>query len=141
MIAFWDSSALIRTVLPGPPDIRAQRTLHQFQPVLWWATPVEVASALARLRREGHLTTSQASAARRRFDMLQRTCREVQPVAELRELAEDQIERYELRAADALQLAAALVWCNRRPARRHFVSGDKRLNHAAGAEGFTVIDL
>ena len=43
-----------------------------------------------------------------------------------------------LRAADAFQLAAALVWCKERPNRRLFVSFDNALADAAEAEGFDV---
>ena len=46
-----------------------------------------------------------------------------------------------LRAADALQLAAALVWCRQRPHGRAFVVADDGLSDAAEAEGFTVIRL
>ena len=96
--------------------------------------------AFARLRREGHLRPAQAEAARLRLAMLRRTWREVQPGPEVRELAEDRLQRHELRAADALQLAAALVWCNRRPARRHFICLDRKLRMAARAERFTEVE-
>ena len=43
-----------------------------------------------------------------------------------------------LRAADAFQLAAALVACRDPPAGHSFLSGDARLLHAARLEGFEV---
>ena len=46
-----------------------------------------------------------------------------------------------LRAADALQLAAALVWAKQLPRKRLFVCFDGRLAEAAGKEGFTVETL
>jgi hypothetical protein len=46
-----------------------------------------------------------------------------------------------LRASDSLQLAAALTWCQRRPAQRRFISGDQQLCDAAEAAGFVVIAL
>jgi predicted nucleic acid-binding protein len=141
MPAFWDASALVPLCLPGPADPRARRLLREQKPVVWWGTPVEMAGAFARLRREGHLTPTQAESARTRLDILRRAWLEVQPIAEVRELAEDLIERRELRAADALQLAAALVWCNRRPARRHFICQDRRLRRAASEEGFITAEL
>jgi predicted nucleic acid-binding protein len=73
--------------------------------------------------------------------MLRLAWREVQPVPEVRELAEDRLERHELRAADALQLAAALVWCNRRPSRRYFICLDRKLRMAARAEGFSEVEM
>jgi hypothetical protein len=44
-----------------------------------------------------------------------------------------------LRAADAVQLGAALVSCESRPRRRAFVTFDDALGRAARAEGFDVI--
>ena len=43
-----------------------------------------------------------------------------------------------LRAADALQLAAALLWCEEQPHAEGFVSLDVKLREAAFKEGFTV---
>jgi hypothetical protein len=44
-----------------------------------------------------------------------------------------------LRAADALQLAAALIWCEEQPAGEVFVCLDDRLREAARREGFTLV--
>jgi hypothetical protein len=44
-----------------------------------------------------------------------------------------------LRAADALQLAAALVWCQGDPLQHGFVCLDQRLREAARREGFTAL--
>jgi len=46
-----------------------------------------------------------------------------------------------LRFADSLQLAAALTWCQDRPSRRTFISGDERLSKGAIAAGFSVVEL
>lgn len=43
-----------------------------------------------------------------------------------------------MRAADAAQLAAALVWCRERPKQRPLVCFDERLRAAATAVGFSV---
>jgi predicted nucleic acid-binding protein len=43
-----------------------------------------------------------------------------------------------LRAADALQLAAALVWMGGAPNGAELVTRDTRLAHAARKEGFAV---
>lgn len=53
-------------------------------------------------------------------------------------LAEDLPDEYAVRAADALQLAAALVWCREKPRRRAVVCFDDQLAKAAAAVGFTV---
>jgi uncharacterized protein len=69
------------------------------------------------------------------------TPREIQPSRRLGQLAEDQISRHELRAADALQLAAALVWFNQRPRNRAFLCRDVKLREAARDQGFALVDL
>jgi len=48
------------------------------------------------------------------------------------------LERYPLRAADALQLAAALAWCEGKPKGNVFLTFDRRLGEAAGQAGFTL---
>jgi uncharacterized protein len=64
---------------------------------------------------------------------------EVSPSNAVREQAEVLLHTYPLRAADSLQLAAALVWCRDRPAGRTFICADDRLCEAATRAGFTVL--
>jgi predicted nucleic acid-binding protein len=63
---------------------------------------------------------------------------EVQPSERVRDIAVLLLERHALTAADAMQLAAALVWANERPKSRVFVCLDRRLADAARKEGFEV---
>ena len=65
----------------------------------------------------------------------------VAPTDDLRRRAGRLVASHPLRAADALQLAAAQVWCNHRSRGRHFVCWDGSLCDAAQAEGFTVVRL
>jgi predicted nucleic acid-binding protein len=51
------------------------------------------------------------------------------------------VEKYPLGAADALQLAAAMVWWGGQPTGHAFLCTDKRLSEAARAAGFSVIEL
>lgn len=64
---------------------------------------------------------------------------EVRPSDEVRARAMRLLSIHPLRAADALQLAAALVWCRERTAGAGFVCLDGRLREAAGREGFEVL--
>jgi predicted nucleic acid-binding protein len=66
------------------------------------------------------------------------SAKEILPSANVREIAFQQLERFPLRAADALQLTAALVWCGERPRGRWFVCADRRLATAATSAGFEV---
>lgn len=58
---------------------------------------------------------------------------------DVRNQADEFLARYPLSAADALQLGAAMVWTDGRPAGFEFVSFDARLRDAARREGFTVL--
>jgi hypothetical protein len=51
------------------------------------------------------------------------------------------LDAHDLRAADGLQLAAALTWCQQRPARRDFLCSDEHLSKTATAVGFSVLQL
>jgi len=66
---------------------------------------------------------------------------EVAPDHALRSFAEELPDRFSLRAADALQLAAAYTWTMQRPDGRPFISGDKRLLEAAAQLGFRAITV
>jgi uncharacterized protein len=66
---------------------------------------------------------------------------EVDPSDEIRETAARFLRVHPLRAADALQLAAAFAAAERRPASLEIVTLDGRLANAARKEGFAVIDL
>ena len=70
--------------------------------------------------------------------MLLLSSRCIEPIEIVRELALAQLDRFPLKAGDALQLAAALVWCRQRPHRRTFVCNDRQLRSAADALGFEV---
>ena len=139
MPGFWDASAIVPLCVPAQNPGHGRRLLHQHAPVVWWGTTVEVISALARLKRERLLTEAQHLAASQRLEALQKVWREIQPTDRLRDLAKTRLDRYEIRAADALQLAAALVWCNERPKNRAFLCRDVRLREVARKEGFTPI--
>jgi predicted nucleic acid-binding protein len=102
---------------------------------------IEASSALARLHRQQLLSNSQYRSARERLAMLSAAWREIQPSVQVRELAERQLDRHDLRAADAFQLAAALIWCNERPRNRPFLCRDIRLREAARHEGFSIVEL
>ena len=107
--------------------------------VVWWGTPVEARSAFARLRREDRIARPEAIQATALLTELRGTWDEVQPSEQVRELVEGLPESYALRAADALQLAAALVWCRERPHNRAFICLDHRLGVAAQHVGFDVL--
>jgi predicted nucleic acid-binding protein len=105
--------------------------------VVWWGSAIECASAIARLHRDGQLTTVEESAARGVLAELNRSWYEVQPGDGIRDQALRLLRLHPLRAADALQLAAALEWSGT-PAAGVFMTFDDRLRSAAHREGFTT---
>lgn len=141
MPAFWDSSALIHICVPGQASSSAKRLLREHAPVVWWAATVEVRSALERLRSERVITEKTYSVSKEALAELLRSCREIQPVELVRDLACAQLERFRLRASDALQLSAALVWCKQKPKARLFVCNDDKLAAAGQHAGFDVLHV
>ena len=137
---FWDPSALIPLLL-RESTTPSMRTLLEEDPDLavWWGCRVECASAIARRVREGVLSSGAEAGARERLNRLSRDWHEVAPSERLRELAESSLRSHPLRAADALQLAAALRWSFGIPVHHGFVCLDDRLREAARAEGFSVL--
>jgi predicted nucleic acid-binding protein len=117
-----------------------QRLSQRFSMVVWWASSVEAHSAFARELRARIITASEHRNAILRLADLQGSWREIQPTEDLRALAESMLNRYEIRAAGALQLAAAYTWALNRPFNRPFISGDKKLLLAAQQAGFHVVD-
>jgi predicted nucleic acid-binding protein len=95
-----------------------------------------VQSAFTRLIRLSQLTPVGSVQARIVFAELRSQWREISPDAALREQAERRLDRFPLKAADSLQLAAALTWTSDRPRNRAFISGDAQLLDAAAQLGF-----
>lgn len=133
---FWDSSALVPLVLQQPRTSEARGLLKEDDElVVWWGSAVACASAIARMRREDQLTSSAERDARSLLDTLRKSWFEVQPGDVVREQALRLLRVHALRAADALQLAAALEWAGA-PPEGEFVTFDDRLREAAVREGF-----
>lgn len=141
-MTFWDSSALV-PLLAAEPRTRAVQAAYAREPdvVVWWGTPVECASAIARLEREGALTATDAAVSFERLDAFVASWMQVVPSDEIREVARRLLRVHPLRAADALQLAAAWVASERRPPTIGFVTFDERLRDAASREGFLIADI
>jgi uncharacterized protein len=96
-------------------------------------------SALERLLRTGQLTVPEHAEAGARLEKLRRAWRELQPTEALRAQAETFLMNYPLKAADALQLAAAWIWSSGNPQTRVFISGDRQLLEAARQAGFQTV--
>lgn len=137
---YWDTSALIPLMLQESftgtlaPLAQADEGM-----VVWWATSVEVTSALVRRVWAGGITGAEEQQARLILRALSDNWLEMRPTERLRGLAERLLSAHRLRAGDALQLAAALRWAESLPHGELFVCLDLRLRGAAAREGFRVL--
>jgi predicted nucleic acid-binding protein len=141
-VRFWDSSAIVPLIIdePGRDQLFAMLEADPVM-VVWWGTPVELVSALSRRERDGSLPTTVANAAVERVRKLERTWQQVAPTDVLRQRAQRLLRVHALRAADSLQLAAALSISGTDPASVSFVTLDQRLLDAAQREGLGVAPL
>jgi predicted nucleic acid-binding protein len=136
--AFWDTSALIPLCIIQPQSPRAEILYAQYGIVAWWATEVEIRSGLTRLRRMGSIPQGQFLAGKRLAEQLIRGWLPVHESTGIAASACRLLELHPLRAADALQLAAALEACEHKPPGFALMTADQRLADAARQMGFSV---
>ena len=139
---FWDASAIVPLLVAESTTRSLQALANQDSDLLvWWGSQVECASALARLERGALLDVKGAASAFDRLKQLANGWHEIEPSEIIRENALRFLRVHSLRAADALQLAAAFLAAERRPSSLEVVTLDDRLADAARKEGFELIDL
>ncbi len=138
---YWDSSALIPLLFPEAVSARA-RDIKDDDPavVTWWGTAIECVSALTRRERDGSLSSAALASGIDRVRGAAKSWTEVTPSDELREQSIRLLRVHRLRAADAMQLAAAILAAQFQPYTLDFVSFDKDQNIAAEKEGFRVVN-
>ena len=136
---FWDSSAVVPLVISEPTTGTMIAMLADDREIaLSWFTSVEVTSAICRRWREtGDDVTKRNSD--ELIDALLRKALEIRDIRSVALHARVILERHALKAADALQLASALVLQATEDQPLPFVTLDHRLADAARAEGLTVI--
>ena len=135
-IAFWDTSALVPLCVRQSTTANAIALYRTHGAVVWWTTPVELASALARLVRMKRINATDCAKARKLADVLSDSWSVIQPTDVVRAKALRLVDQHDLRAADSLQLAASLEWCEDVPKGRLFLTADERLREAALQVGF-----
>jgi predicted nucleic acid-binding protein len=118
---------------------RRQQLQADPQIVTWWGSRVECASALNRLHRETVLDDNSFERIMEDLETLSSGWIEIQATEKLRQRALRLLRLHSIHAADALQLAAALIACGESPHTLPFLCGDSRLNDAARKEGFPLL--
>ncbi len=136
---YWDSSAILPLLVSESTSPALLAQINDDPAVAtWWATRVECVSALARLEREGRMAAAEVRVSIARLDALSREWTEVPALPDVRTHAMRLLRTHALRAADALQLAAAIVAADGGNASLPFVTLDVRLAQAAEREGFPL---
>ncbi|HRE87697.1 MAG TPA: type II toxin-antitoxin system VapC family toxin [Myxococcota bacterium] len=134
MRLFLDSSALAKRYVEEPGSERLEEILGAASRLgLCVLVVPEVVSALRRRRRERTLTEAQYGKAK---NMLLEDVRDAEMVGVIDEVVAGAVillERFNLRAFDALHVAAAQAW-----SAELFVSADERQLQAAAASGLVV---
>ena len=137
---YWDSSALLPLIVEEVASGRLD-VMYREDPVVvtWWGTQIECASALARLERDGDMGTADARAAFERLAAASSTWIEVLAQDDVRAQSIRLLRTHRLRAADATQVAAAIIASDFTPQSLSFVTLDERQGEAAAREGFPVL--
>jgi predicted nucleic acid-binding protein len=136
---YWDASAIVPLLVQEPRTSDARAALAEDAAIVtWWGTRIECTSAIARLERAASLTPRQAAQAIEVLRALASGWNEILPAETVRENACRLLRVHALRAADAMQLAAATVMAGGRTAHAVFLAFDDRLREAASREGFRV---
>jgi uncharacterized protein len=134
-VRFWDTSALLPLVIEEPRTLALRPLMERFlDPVVSFITPLELDAAVRRRTR----ALNDVDDVKVRHLMLHRELLVISEVDATIKRARRLIARHRLRAADAIQLAAAIL---AREQVQHFpvITLDAELAAAAKAEGFTVL--
>jgi hypothetical protein len=137
-VRYWDASALVPLCV-AETTTAAVRRLARGGIVTWGGSAVEIASAIERRFREGELAPVARAAALAALTELAAAWTEISALGPVRERAMRLVATHALRAADAMQLGAALVAVSDRPTGHEFVCAGARLGDAAAREGFLLL--
>ena len=138
---YWDASALLPLlVLEADTPKRQQQFQEDSEVVTWWGSRVECESGLNRLQREDKLDPAGLEVALQGLALFAAAWVEIQATSVVQGRALRLLRVHPLRAADALQLAAALIAVNDAPQHFPLVCADSRLAEAARKEGFLVLE-
>lgn len=141
---YLDTSALLKLYVSEAGTERVVRVAEEAAEgriVILDLTPVEARSAIRRREREGDIVSADADRVLRRIEDDASALFLVQPsTSAVMEEAARLIDRYPLRAYDALQLSGCLVVRAGMPEPVTFVCADARLCEAAASEGLTTLN-
>jgi len=139
-LKYWDSSALVAFHVQQGSTAAMRDIYARDSDVLTWVlSDIEVRSSISRLGREGSLTQSSLSALVSHVEDFWESVVFVSMLEPVKSRAKRLLRTHAIRAADALQLGAALTAAYDDTRGQEFVCLDERLSAAALREGFTVL--
>jgi len=133
-VRFFDASALVKRYLREPGSTSVRRLLARGDVAVSRLSEIEVTSVLARVSREGGITTGQRDRAVRAFMTDMSAWTVVELTSEVARGARELLLRHALRSGDAIQLASSLVLADSLGGIESFIAHDTRLLDAARAE-------
>ena len=137
---FWDASALVPLViLEEATSIVGECFLEDERIVTWAWSRVEIVSAIERRVREGSVSRTERRNVLERFHALANSWDEIKDVVAVRSKAIALLARHPIRAADAGQLGAALLFNETMSGVLSFVCLERRLSITAELEALRVI--
>ena len=137
---YWDASALVPLVVAESTSSLVRKWLAEDERIVTWVwTRTEIVSAIERRTREESLLRKQRREVLGRFDAFASNWDEVTDILAVRSRANALLARHPLRAADAGQLAAALLVHEQLAEPLTFVCLDQRMSSAAELEGLRVL--
>jgi len=138
-VRFWDASAVVPLLMEERWTAELRELLSRDRAItVWWGTRVEGASAIRRRERVGEADATAVGEALALLDGIGAAWAEIQPSEQIQVSAERLLAVHPLRAADALQLAAATAWRRDLTRAEELVCLDERLRDAAAREGFDL---
>ncbi|MDA0322490.1 MAG: type II toxin-antitoxin system VapC family toxin [Verrucomicrobia bacterium] len=136
---YWDASGIVPLLVQEPETAKRERLFRKDPAIAtWWGSKIECASALNRLHGDDVLTSAGLQQALGDLELLADSWTEIQATPAVQDRALRVLRVHPLRAADSLQLAAALITVDEKPRGFPFVCSDARLINAATREGFDV---
>jgi predicted nucleic acid-binding protein len=141
-VRYWDASALVPLFIEeaSTTEVEGWRAADPGI-TTWMMTRVEVISGIARRKREWPDLLARWNRAIREVHEVASRWIEISDAVTTRLHAERIVMGHPLRAADALQLGAALVAADGDPQSLELVTLDNRLAEAARREGFPVLTV
>jgi predicted nucleic acid-binding protein len=135
---YFDASALVKRYVREAGSAKLQGFLSSDIVATSRISEVEVTSALVRRAREGAFTTTERDRALAALEKDFAAIRVVELTTEIAARARALLQRRQLRAGDAIQLASCLYLQEQLGQRVGFIAFDNRLNEAARDEGLST---